>query len=127
MREKISVHPMALQPKSGLGRLCLLSPQCSIISGQLPVATAQKAGSILLHRFFPSFPGFSNRSYSIKLSFKHFLRNSYAFHPLDMSRPLKTFQFDTCYKVRFTTQFIQFLVVSDPSLTVILNWAIDSP
>jgi hypothetical protein len=29
-----------------------------------------------------------------------------------MSRPLKPFQFDTCYKVRFTVQFIQFLVVS---------------
>jgi hypothetical protein len=46
---------------------------------------------------------------------------------LDMSRPLKPLQFDTRYKVRFTKQFIQFLVVSDPPLTVILNWAIDSP
>jgi hypothetical protein len=38
---------------------------------------------------------------------------------LDMFRPLKPFQFDTCHKVRFTIQFIQFLVVSNPSLTVI--------
>jgi hypothetical protein len=53
-----SIHPMALQPKSGLGLLYLLPPQCSIIRGQLPVATAQKAGSILLHRIFPSFLGF---------------------------------------------------------------------
>jgi hypothetical protein len=82
-----SIHPMALQPKSGLGLLHLLPPQGSIISGQLPVATAQKAGSILSHRTLPSFPGLSNRSYSFKLSFKHFLRNSCAFHPLDMSRP----------------------------------------
>jgi hypothetical protein len=88
-----------------------LSPQCCIISGQLPVATAQKSGSILLYHNFPSFPGISNRSYSFKRSFKHFLRNSCAFNPLDMSLPLKPFQFDTCYKVRFTVQFIQFLVV----------------
>jgi hypothetical protein len=25
---------------------------------------------------------------------------------VDLSRPLKPFQFDTCYKVRFTVQFI---------------------
>jgi hypothetical protein len=42
---------------------------------------------------------------------------------LDM-KPLKPFQFDTCYKVRFAVQFIQFLVVSNPPLTVILNWTI---
>jgi hypothetical protein len=53
-----STHPMALQPKSGLGLLYLLPPQCSIISGQLPVATSQKAGSILLHRIFHLFLGF---------------------------------------------------------------------
>jgi hypothetical protein len=123
----LSIHPMALQPKSGLGLLYLLPPQCSIISGQLPVATAQKSGSILLYHIFSSFPGLSNWSYSFKLSFKHFLRNSCAFHPLDMSCPLKPFQFDTCYKVRFAMQFIQFLVVSKPPLTVILNWTIDSP
>jgi hypothetical protein len=46
---------------------------------------------------------------------------------LDMSRPLKPFQLDTCYKVRFTIQFIQVLVVANPPLTVILNWTIDSP
>jgi hypothetical protein len=51
-----SIHPMALQPKSGLGLLYLLPPQCSIISGQLPVATAQKAGSILLHLTFGHVP-----------------------------------------------------------------------
>jgi hypothetical protein len=51
---------MAQQPKLGLGLLYLLPPQCSIISDQLPVATAQKNGSILLHRIFPSFPGLSN-------------------------------------------------------------------
>jgi hypothetical protein len=90
-----SIHPMALQPKSVLGLLCLLSPQCSIISGQLPVATAQKAGTILLHRIFTSFPGLSNRSYCFKRTFKHFVRNSCAFRPLDMPRPLKPFQFDT--------------------------------
>jgi hypothetical protein len=32
--------------------------------------------------------------------------------------PTEAFSVDTCYKVRFTVQFIQFLV-SDPSLTVI--------
>jgi hypothetical protein len=42
---------------------------------------------------------------------------------LDMSRPLKPFKFDTCYKVRFTIQIIQFLV-SNPPQTIILNWAI---
>jgi hypothetical protein len=46
---------------------------------------------------------------------------------LDMSSPLKPFKFDTCYKIRFTVQFIQFLFVSNPPLTVVLNWAIDSP
>jgi hypothetical protein len=66
---------MALQPKSGLGLLCLLSPQCSVISGQLPVATAQKADRILLQRIFQSFPGLSSRSHSFKPIFKHFLRN----------------------------------------------------
>jgi hypothetical protein len=74
-----------------------------------------------LHRIFPSFPGHSNRSYSFKLSFKHFHRNSCVFHPLDMSRPLKPFQFDTCYKVRFTVQFIQFLVVSALKSIVTVN------
>jgi hypothetical protein len=44
----------------GLGLLYLLPPQYSIISGQLPVATAQKSGSILLHHISPSFPGLSN-------------------------------------------------------------------
>jgi len=53
---------MALQPKSVLGLLYLLPPQCPIISGQLPVATEQKSGSILLHRIFTSFPGLSNLS-----------------------------------------------------------------
>jgi hypothetical protein len=77
-----SIHPMALQPKSGLDLLYLLHPQCSIIIGQLPVATAQKACSILLHRIFPSFPELSNWSYSFKLSLNHFLRNSCAFNPL---------------------------------------------
>jgi hypothetical protein len=75
--------------KSSLGNL--LPPQCSVISGQLAIATMQKPDSILLHHIFPSFPGLSNRSYSSKLSFKQFLRNSCAFHPLHMSRPLKTF------------------------------------
>jgi hypothetical protein len=51
----VPFHPMALQPKSGLG-LYLLLPQCSIINGQVPVATAQKAGSIF---FAPQLPIFS--------------------------------------------------------------------
>jgi hypothetical protein len=34
----MSIHPMTLQPKLGLGLLYLLPPQCSIISGQHPVA-----------------------------------------------------------------------------------------
>jgi hypothetical protein len=52
------IHAMALQPKSGLGLHYLLSPQCSIISGQLPIATTQKSGSILLRHIFQSFLGF---------------------------------------------------------------------
>jgi hypothetical protein len=95
-------HPMVLQPKMGLDLHYLLPPQCSIISDQLPIATTQKSGSILLHHIFPSSTGFSNLSYSSKLSFKHFLRNSCAFHPLDISHPLKPFQFDTCYRDTFT-------------------------
>jgi hypothetical protein len=114
----ISIHATVLQPKSGLGLLYFLPPQCSIISGQFPVATSQKSGSILLHHIFPSFPGLSNQSYSFKLSFIHFLRNSCAFHRLDMAHSLKPFQFDTCYKVRFTIQFIKFLVASNPPLTI---------
>jgi hypothetical protein len=86
-----SIHPMALQPKLGLGLLYLLPPQCSIISGQLPIATTQKSGSILLHHISPSLPGLSNWSFSSKLSFKHFLRNLCASHPLDMSCSLKPF------------------------------------
>jgi hypothetical protein len=56
----LRIHPMELQHQSALGLLYLLPPQCSIISGQLPVATAQKSGSIPLHHSFPSFPGLSN-------------------------------------------------------------------
>jgi hypothetical protein len=69
---RYSIHPTALKPISGLVLHYLLPPQCYLISGKLPVATAQKASSILLHRIFPSSPGLSNRSHSFKLSFKHF-------------------------------------------------------
>jgi hypothetical protein len=68
---------------------CLPPPQCSVISGQLPVVTVHKSSSILLHHIFQSFPGPSNWLYSSKLSFKHFRRNSCAFYPLDVSCPLK--------------------------------------
>jgi hypothetical protein len=53
-----SIHAIALQPKSGLGLHYLLSPQYSIIGGQLPIATTQKSDSILLRHIFPSFLGF---------------------------------------------------------------------
>jgi hypothetical protein len=122
-----SIYPMTLQPKSGLGIHYLLPRQNSVVSGQLPIATMQKIWQHPVAPHLPMFSGLSNRSYSSKLSLKHFLRNPCAFHPLDMSRPLKPFQFDTCYKVKFTIQFTQFLVVSNLSLTVILTWAIDSP
>jgi hypothetical protein len=68
---------------------CLPPPQCSVISGQLPVVTVHKSSSILLHHILQSFPGPSNWLYSSKLSFKHFCRNSCAFCPLDVSCPLK--------------------------------------
>jgi hypothetical protein len=56
----LRIHPMELQHPTALGLLYLLPLQCSIISGQPPVATAQKSGSIPLHNIFPSFPGLSN-------------------------------------------------------------------
>jgi hypothetical protein len=58
----ISNHnaPMAVQPKSGLGVRYLLPPPCSIIIGQLPIATTQKSCSILLRQIFPTFSGISN-------------------------------------------------------------------
>jgi len=47
---------MALQPISGLDLHYILPPQCSVISGQLPIATTEKSGTMLLYRTFLGFP-----------------------------------------------------------------------
>jgi hypothetical protein len=101
-----TIHPTALRPKSGLGLICHYIVLSSAASFQLRQPN-----------IFPSLPGLSKWSHSSKLSFKHVLRNSCVSHPFDMSHPLKPFQFDACYKVRFTIWFTQFLAVANPSLS----------
>jgi hypothetical protein len=68
-----SIHPMVLRHKSDVGLHCLLVPQRSISSGQLPIATTQKSGSILLHHNFYLFLGITADLIPTKLALSTFL------------------------------------------------------
>jgi hypothetical protein len=113
---------MTLQPISGLG-LYLLPPCRSIICGPFPVTTLDHSGSISSHCTLPPSSGQSHCSCPSEFSIQSFLRDPCIFHPLNMPCPMQSSYFNTCHQVRFLTQFIHFMIVSYPPLTIVIHWA----
>jgi hypothetical protein len=116
-----SIHPMALQPISGLGVLCFLPPCRSIICGPFPVTTLDHSSSISSHCSLPPSSGPSRCSYPSEFSIQSFLGDPCIFH-LNMPCPMQSSYFNTCHQVRFLMRFIHFMIVSYPPLTIVIHW-----
>jgi hypothetical protein len=119
------IRPMVLQLKSGLGLLCLLPPQCSIISGQLPFATRRKLAASCYRTSSHLFLGFPTDHTPPNLALNTFMRIRVPSILWTCPAHWSLFSWYMLQgQVHSTVHTIPCCI--NPSLTVILNWTIVS-